>query len=97
MELKKKDTLRKKLKAVENGMRRREDPEEAERYRKKERNKAKEAAFRKTHHSKEEVKNLEQKLRRKYVKFSEEKSSKKSTKSGTVFKGFRFHLKSEKV
>ena len=32
MELKKKDSLRKKLKAVENAMRRREDPEEAERY-----------------------------------------------------------------
>ena len=37
MELKKKDSLRKKLKTVENAMRRREDPEEAERYRKKER------------------------------------------------------------
>ena len=37
MELKKKDSLRKKLKAVENTMRRREDPEEVERYRKKER------------------------------------------------------------
>ena len=34
MELKKKDSLKKKLKAVENAMRRREDPE---RYRKKER------------------------------------------------------------
>ena len=39
MELEKKDSLRKKLKAVENAMRRREDPEEAERYRKKEREK----------------------------------------------------------
>ena len=37
MELKKKDSLKKKLKAVENAIRRREDPEEAERYRKKER------------------------------------------------------------
>ena len=74
MELKKKDSLRKKLNAVENAVRRREDPEEAERYRKKgkkrkrlKRKKAKEAVFTETHHSSEEkVKNLEQKLRKKY-------------------------------
>ena len=39
MELKKKDSLRKRLKAVENAMRGKEDPEEAERCRKKEREK----------------------------------------------------------
>ena len=76
-------------------MRRREDPEEAERYRMKEREKkfqqrlerkkAKEGVFTETHHSSEEkVKNLEQKLRRKYMKFSEEKSSKKRTSSSQV-------------
>ena len=69
MELKKKDSLRKKLKAVENDMRRREDPEEAERYRKKEkekkhmqcleRKKVKEAAAQKlTTGVKRKVKNL---------------------------------------
>ena len=37
MELKKKGSLRKKLKTIENAMRRREDPEEAERHRKNDR------------------------------------------------------------
>ena len=64
MELKKKDSLRKKLKAVENTMRRRQDPEDAERNRNKEREKkrkqclerkkAKEAVFTETNHSSEE-------------------------------------------
>ena len=64
MELKKKDSLRKKLKTVENAMRGREDPKESERYRKKERQKkrkqrleskkAKEAVFTKIHYSSEE-------------------------------------------
>ena len=76
-------------------MRRREDPEEAERYRKKEiekkrkqhleRKKAKEVAAQKLATPvKRKVKNLEQKLRRKYIKFSEEKSSKKGTSSSQV-------------
>ena len=87
MELKKKDSLKKKLKAVENAIRRREDPEEAERYRKKERRNIsstwKERKQRRqfsqklTTPVKRKVKNLEQKLRRKYMKLSEEKSSKK--------------------
>ena len=85
MELKKKDSLRKKLKAVENTMRRRQDPEDAERNRNKEREKSawKERKQRRqfsqklTIPVKRKVKNLEQKLRRKYMKLSEEKSSKK--------------------
>ena len=92
MELKKKDSLRKKLKDVENAMRRREDPE---RCRKKEREKklkhrlerkkAKEVAAQKlTTPVKRKVKNLEPKLRRKYMKFSDKKSSKKGTSSSQV-------------
>ena len=91
MELKKKDSLRKKLKAVENAMRG-EDPE---RCRKKEREKklkqrlerkkAEEVAAQKlTTPVKRKVKNLEPKFRRKYMKFSEKKSSKKGTSSSQV-------------
>ena len=52
MELKKKDSLRKKLKAVENAMSRREDPEEAERYRKKGREKKRKQCLEKKKESK---------------------------------------------
>ena len=92
MELKKKDSLTKKLKAVENAMRKREDPE---RYRKKksekkrkqrlERKKAKEVAAQKLATPvKRKLKNLEPKFRRIYVKFFEKKSSKKGTCSSQV-------------
>ena len=87
MELNKKDSLTKKLKAVENAMKRREDPKEAQRYWKKERRNINSAwperkqrrqfSQKLTTPVKRRVKNLEQKLRRKYMKFSEEKSSKK--------------------
>ena len=91
-ELKKKDSLRKKLKAVENAMRRREDPErcrkkEREKKHKQhlERKKAKEVAAKKlTTPVKRKVKNLEPKFRRKYMKLSEKKSSKKGTSSSQV-------------
>ena len=87
MELKKKDSLRKKLKAEENTMRRRQDPEDAERNRNKEREKKRKQCLERKQRRqfsqkltipvKRKVKNLEQKLRRKYMKLSEEKSSKK--------------------
>ena len=94
MKLKKNNSLRKKLKAVENAMRRREEPEEAERYRKKkrgnvssawkERKQRRQFSQKLTTPVKRKMKNLEQKLRRKYMKFSEQKSSKKGTSSSQV-------------
>ena len=95
MELKKKISLRMKLKVVENALRRTEDPDEPERYRKKEREKkrkqcferkkTKEAATQKlTTPVKRKVKNLEQKLRKKYMELSQEKSSKKGALSSQV-------------
>ena len=94
MKLKKNDSLRKKLKAVANAMRRREEPEEAERYRKKkrgnvssawkERKQRRQFSQKLTTPVKRKLKNLEQKLRRKYMKFSEQKSSKKGASSSQV-------------
>ena len=91
MKLKKNDSLRKKLKAVANAMRRREEPEEAERYRKKkrgnissawkERKQRRQFSQKLTTPVKRKLKNLEQKLRRKYMKFSEQKSSKGTSSS----------------
>ena len=88
MELKKKYSLRKKLKAVEKWYEEERRPRRSRKIQKKEREekrkqhlerkKAKEAAAQKlTTPVKRKVKNIEKKLRKKYTKFSEEKSCKK--------------------
>ena len=94
MGLKKKDSLRKKLKAVEKcyeeerrSRRSRKIQKEREEKCKQrlERKKAKEAAAQKLATPvKRKVKNIEQKLRKKYMKLSEEKSCKKGTSSSQV-------------